>query len=108
MRKDETATLLAYVSSLDRQPVNDGVIEMWTQMLADYTFEECHKAIIPAYREMTGNFISAKDIWQQVRRERSQPRPRQWVKDLHDIGHHFECREDECARWAEEEKAIAR
>jgi hypothetical protein len=103
MRKDETATLLALVSSLDRQPVNEGVVEMWWRMLGDYSFEECEAAIIPAYKEMTGNFISAKDVWSQVRRSRSQPVPRQWVKDLHDMGEHFECREDECARW----KAVA-
>ena len=103
MRIDETATLLAFVSSLDRQPVNDGVIEMWTQMLGDYTYQECFDAIVPAYKEMSGSFISAKDIWLVVRRERSQPRPRQWVYDLHRIGEHFECRPEECARWNEED-----
>ncbi len=95
MTKDETATLLAFASSLDRQPVDDGVIEMWWRMLADFTFEDCNDALIPAYREMTGHFISSKDVWAIVKRKRSQPVPRQWVKDLHDIGEHFECRAGE-------------
>ena len=95
MNKEETATLLAFVSSLDRQPVDDGIIEMWSRMLADYTFEECNAAIIPAYKEMTGNYLSSKDVWAVVRRVRSQPVARQWVKDYHDRGDHWECRPGE-------------
>ena len=101
MTKDETATLLAFVSSMDRQPVDDGVIEMWWRMLGDFTFEECDAALVPAYRDMTGNYLSSKDVWKEVRRVRSQPVPRQWVLDLHNIGEHFECRPGEFGHPAE-------
>jgi hypothetical protein len=95
MTKDECATLLALVSSLDRQPVDEGIIEMWWRMLKDFSFEECDAAIVPAYQEMRGDYMSSKDVWMIVKRVRSQPVKRQWVKDLHDINEHFECRPGE-------------
>ena len=36
--------------------------------------------------------VTAKGIWEQVRRERAVGKPRDWVRDLHDIDEHFECR----------------
>lgn len=108
MNKQETAKLLGMVSALDNQGVDEARVEMWHRVLGDYSFDACERAIVPAYKESAGLFLSAKEIWQHVRREASRPRPRQWVKDLHDIGQHFECRPEECARWKEEEKAIAR
>jgi len=91
MTKEETAHLLALVSSMDRQPVDEGVIEMWHRMLGDYTFAECDAALVPAYKEMSGHYLSSKDVWSMVRRERSQPKPGGWIEDLHDIGEHFAC-----------------
>ena len=96
MDKSETATILAMVSALDRQPVDDGTIEMWWRMLKDYSFETVEASIIPAYRDTKNTYISAKDVWQEVRRSASQvPSARAWVKDMHDIGEHFECRSGE-------------
>jgi hypothetical protein len=92
MTKDETATLLAFVSSLDRQPVDDGVIEMWWRMLGDFTFEECNDAIVPAYREMTGHYLSSKDVWSIVKRVRSQPVAGGWIRDQHHRGEHWACK----------------
>jgi hypothetical protein len=95
MTREETAELLALVSSMDRQPVDKGVVEMWWRMLGDYTYEECDAALVPAFRDTKNTYLSAKDVWAEVRRVRSQPVPRQWVKDLHNIGEHFECRPGE-------------
>jgi hypothetical protein len=38
MDKAETATLLAMVSSLDRQPVDEGMVEMWHRVLGEFSF----------------------------------------------------------------------
>jgi len=95
MDKAETATILAMVSALDRQPVNDGNVEMWWRMLKDYSFELVESAIIPAYQNTKNTYITAKDVWTEVRRINSQPVPRAWVKELHDLGEHFECRPGE-------------
>jgi hypothetical protein len=95
MDKAETATILAMVSALDRQPVNDANVEMWWRMLKDYSFEKVEAAIVPAYRDTKNTYLSAKDVWLEVRRIAAQPVPRQWVKDLHDMGEHFECRAGE-------------
>lgn len=100
MRRDEMTKILTMVAALDRQPVDEAVLEMWMRVLGEYRFEAVEAAIVPAYKESNG-FLTAKAIWEVVRREANQPKPRQWVKDLHDIGEHFECRPEECARWKE-------
>jgi hypothetical protein len=95
MDKGEVATLLAMVSSLDRQPVDDGMVEMWHRLLGGYGFEECEAALLPAYKESKSGFITAKAIYDRVNARDSAPTPRGWVKDLHDLGEHFECRRSE-------------
>lgn len=95
MDKAQTAQLLVMVSALDRQPVDEGMIEMWSQVLGEFSFEECKDALIPAYKESKSGFVTAKAIWERVRRDRSYPEPRAWVQDLHDMGEHFECRPGE-------------
>jgi len=38
MDRGEVATLLAMVSSLDRQPVDEGMVEMWLRVLGEFSF----------------------------------------------------------------------
>jgi hypothetical protein len=95
MNKAETATLLAMVSALDRQPVDEGMVEMWHRVLGDYSFARCEGALIPAYKESRSGFLTAKAVWDVVRREASVPGPREWVQDLHEMGEHFECQPGE-------------
>lgn len=108
MNKQEMAKILGMVSALDNQPVDEAKLEMWHRVLGQYTFTQVEAAIVPAYKESVGLFLSAKELWQHVRRDANQPKPRQWVRELHDIGEHFECRPEECARWKEEVLEIAR
>ena len=95
MDKAETATLLAMVSALDRQPVDEGMVEMWHRVLGEYSFARCEAALIPAYKESRSGFLTAKAVWEQVRRESSVASPRQWVAEMHDLGEHWECRPGE-------------
>ena len=95
MDKAETATLLAMVSALDRQPVDEGMVEMWWQVLGEFSFDDCKRALVPAYQESKSGFITAKAVWDRVRRDAMYPAPRQWVRDLHDQGEHWECRDGE-------------
>jgi len=95
MNKQEMAKVLGMVSALDGQTVDEAKLEMWHRVLGDYGFELVEKCIVPAYKESQGFQLSAKELWQNVRREASQPVKRQWVKDLHEIGEHFECRPGE-------------
>jgi len=92
MDKAETAKLLVMVSSLDRQPVDEGMVEMWWQVLGRFSFEDCQAALIPAYQESRSGFITARAVWDRVRRDASYPEPRAWVRELHDMGEHYECR----------------
>jgi len=95
MDKREMAKVLTLASALDNQTVSEEKVGMWLEMLGQYSYEECVEAIVPACKESDRGMVTAKGIWEQVRRKRSQPVPRQWVKDLHDIGEHFECRAGE-------------
>jgi len=95
MDKAETATLLAMVSALDRQPVDEGMVEMWHRLLGGYSFVVCEAAILPAYKESRSGFLTAKGVWDVVRRDALQPVARAWVRDMHDIGEHWECRAGE-------------
>jgi hypothetical protein len=47
MDRGEVATLLAMVSSLDRQAVDDGMVEMWHRLLGEYSFTDCEAALLP-------------------------------------------------------------
>ena len=95
MDKAETATLLAMVSALDRQPIDEGMVEMWWQVLGEFSFEDCQSALVPAYKESRSGFVTARAVWDRVRRDSMYPKPRQWVQDLHDQGEHWECRAGE-------------
>lgn len=90
MTKDETATLLAMISSLDRQPVDEGMVEMWWELLKNYSFEQCRGAIMPVYKTMKGPFIRARDVYDYVK-PGSTPPSGWWIEDLHKIGEHFAC-----------------
>lgn len=95
MDKAEVANLLVMVSALDRQPVDEGMVEMWWRVLGDYSFERCEAALLPAYKESKSGFITAKAIYDRVSHRDSAPTPRGWVRDMHDIGEHWECRRGE-------------
>ena len=95
MDRGEVATLLAMVSSLDRQPVDEGMVEMWLRVLGEFSFEQCEAALIPAYKESRSGFVTAKAVWEVVRRDGVAVMPRAWVEELHDMGEHWECRPGE-------------
>jgi hypothetical protein len=95
MDKGETATLLAMVSALDRQPVDDGMVEMWWRLLGGFSFAECEAAVLPVYRESRSGFVTAKGIYDRVRSQDFGPGRRVWVEQMHDLGEHFECRPGE-------------
>ena len=91
MNKEETATLIALISSLDRQPVDEGMVEMWHELLGAYSFEECREAIMPVYKNIKGPWIRARDIYDHVR-VGSAPPAGWWIEQMHDIGEHFACK----------------
>jgi hypothetical protein len=95
MDRGEVATLLAMVSSLDRQPVDEGMVEMWLRVLGEFSFEQCEAALIPAYKESRAGFVTAKAVWEVVRRDGVAVMPRAWVEELHEMGEHWECRAGE-------------
>ncbi len=95
MDRGEVATLLAMVSSLDRQPVDEGMVEMWLRVLGEFSFEQCEAALIPAYKESRAGFVTAKAVWEVVRRNGVSVMPRAWVEELHEMGEHWECRPGE-------------
>jgi hypothetical protein len=95
MKRDEVSKLLTMVSALDRQPVDEGMVEMWLRVLGDYSFEACEQALIPAYTASKSGFVTAKAIYDRVSHRDSAPTPRGWVSDMHDIGEHWECRAGE-------------
>jgi len=99
VNREETVKVLTMVSALDGRAADDMQVEMWREMFRNYSFEQVKEAIIPAYKESDKGFLSAKLVWDVVRREASQPQKRAWVRDLHDIGEHFECTNEECAAW---------
>jgi hypothetical protein len=71
MNKAETAKLLVMVSSLDRQPTDEGMVEMWHRVLGGYEFAECESALVPAYREAKG-YISARLVETMVKKVRAE------------------------------------
>jgi hypothetical protein len=87
--------IVTMASALDGQIVSESKVMMWLEMLGRFTYEECRAAIVPACQESTVGIVTAKGIWEQVRRDRAVPKPREWVQDLHDMGEHFECKPGE-------------
>ena len=70
MNKAEVAKLLVLVSSLDRQPTDEGMVEMWHRVLGSYAFEECEEALVVAYREAKG-YVSARGVELAVKKLRT-------------------------------------
>ena len=95
MNKVEMGKVLSFCAALDGQQVTESKVLMWLEMLGRFTYEECRAAIVPACQESSAGIVTAKGIWEQVRRDRAVPKPRDWVRDLHDLGEHFECRAGE-------------
>lgn len=69
----QVTEIVTMCSALDGQQVTEAKVAMWLQALDGCSYEECVQAIVPAYREATNGFITAKGIWDVVRRARSQP-----------------------------------
>jgi hypothetical protein len=65
--------IVTMCSALDGQQVTDSKVAMWLQVLDGCTYEECRDAIVPAYKEATSGIVTAKGLWDVVRRARSQP-----------------------------------
>lgn len=99
MNREETVKVLTMVSALDGRTADEMQVEMWLQMFRNFAFDQVKEAIIPAYKESDKGFLTAKGVWDVLRREANQPRPRQWVRDLHNIGEHFACTTEECLEW---------
>jgi hypothetical protein len=70
MNKAEVAKLLVMVSSLDRQPTDEGMVEMWHRILGGYEFSECEEALVSAYREAKG-YMSARGVEVAVKKLRN-------------------------------------
>jgi hypothetical protein len=62
---------------------------------ASFRLVRCEAALIPAYKESRSGFLTAKAVWDVVRREGSTPSERGWVEELHELGEHYECRPGE-------------
>jgi hypothetical protein len=95
MTESEMAEIVSLASALDGQMVSESKVLMWLEMLGRFTYEECRAAIVPACQESAAGIVTAKGIWEQVRRDRAVAKPRDWVRDLHDLDEHFECRAGE-------------
>ena len=95
MTKAEMMEIVTMASALDGQIVSDAKVMMWLQMFEGYSYEELQAGIIPALKEAPSGMITAKGLYDQVRRVRSQPVARGYVGELHDLGEHFECRPGE-------------
>ena len=72
--------IVTMCSALDGQQVTEAKVAMWLQVLEGCTYEECVQAIVPAYKECANGIVGAKDVWEQVRRARSQPKAL-WLDD---------------------------
>ncbi len=73
MNKNEVGELLAMCSALDGQQVTESKAIMWLEVLEGVSYEEAKVALIPAYKESNNDIVTAKGVWEQVRRARSQP-----------------------------------
>jgi len=95
MNKSQMTEIVSLASALDGQIVSESKVLMWMAMLDGFTYEQLKDAIIPACKESPAGMVTAKGLWDVVRREASQPVRRGWVKEMHDIGEHWECRAGE-------------
>jgi hypothetical protein len=86
MNKHEVGELLAMCSALDGQQVTEPKALMWLQVLEGASYEECRDAIVPAYKEATNGIVTAKGLWDVVRRVRSQPKAGGWLGELDEGG----------------------
>jgi hypothetical protein len=70
---EKMSEIVTMCSALDGQQVTDSKVAMWLEVLDGCTYEECRDAIVPAYREATNGIVTAKGLWDVVRRGRSEP-----------------------------------
>jgi len=82
-------------SALDGQLVSESKVIMWLQMFEGYSYGELVAGIVPALKEASSEMVTAKGLFDVVRRVRVQPVAREWVVALHEIGEHFDCRPGE-------------
>jgi hypothetical protein len=104
MNREETVKVLTMVSALDGRTADEMQVEMWLEMFRNFSFDQVKAAIIPAYKESDKGFLTAKGVWDVLRREAAIPGPKQWIRDLHNIGEHFACEHYDCLQWSEEDK----
>jgi hypothetical protein len=95
MTKAEMLEIISLCSALDGQIVSEPKAVMWLAMFDGYSSAELQAGIIPALRESTSGLVTAKGLFDFVRRVRSQPVARGYVGELHGMGEHFECRPGE-------------
>lgn len=79
MLNSKMTEILTMCSALDGQQVTDSKVAMWLQVLDGCTYEECRDAIVPAYKEATKGLVTAKGLWDVVRRVRAVPTPGAWA-----------------------------
>ena len=95
MNKSEMTEIVSMCSALDGQLVSESKVIMWLQMFEGYSYGELQAGIIPALKEASSGMVTAKGLFDVVRRVRVQPVAREWVVALHEIGEHFDCRPGE-------------
>jgi len=95
MNKSEMTEIVSMCSALDGQLVSESKVIMWLQMFEGYGYGELQAGIIPALKESTSGMVTAKGLFDVVRRVRVQPVAREYVQALHEIGEHFDCRPGE-------------
>src|SRR6056297_1290490 len=103
MKNSNMVKILTMVSALDGRKSDEMQVEMWLEMFRNYSFEQVKEAIVPAYKESDKGFLTAKGVWDVVRRNAAQPPPKQWIRDLHNLGEHFVCEEADCLAWSAED-----
>jgi hypothetical protein len=79
MNKLQMGEIVTMCSALDGQQVTDSKVAMWLQVMDGASYEECRDAIVPAYREATNGIVTAKGLWDVVRRVRAVPTPGAWA-----------------------------
>jgi hypothetical protein len=70
---EKMSEIVTMCSALDGQQVTDSKVAMWLEVLDGCTYEECRDAIVPAYREASNGIVTAKGLWDVVRRDRAEP-----------------------------------
>ena len=95
MNKSEMTEIVSMCSALDGQLVSESKVIMWLQMFEGYSYGELVAGIVPALKESSSGMVTAKGLFDVVRRVRAQPVAREYVQALHEIGEHFDCRPGE-------------